>query len=103
MADFIPVISTSDVPIGTKKQVTVKGKHIMIVNVDGTYFAVDDRCTHMGCPLAAKGSIQGKTIVCGCHNGTFDLTTGKVLAPPPTIPLAIYRVSVEGDMVLLEV
>lgn len=103
MANFIPVLKTSDLPKGVKKAITASGKKIMVANVDGRYFAMDDACSHVGCPLATKGLIEGNIITCQCHGSKFDLVTGKVLAPPATIPMHVYTVKVEGENILVEV
>lgn len=103
MADFVPAIKLTDLPKGTKKAVFLSGKRIMMVNADGHFFAMDDACSHAGCGLAGEGFVDGETITCGCHGSKFDLSTGKVLAPPATVPMKIYKVKVDGDDVMVEV
>jgi nitrite reductase/ring-hydroxylating ferredoxin subunit len=47
------------------KHVEIKSKEIAIINLDGKYYAINDRCGHMNAPLS-KGEIrnvQGKDIV----------------------------------------
>jgi nitrite reductase/ring-hydroxylating ferredoxin subunit len=62
------------------KHVEIKGKEIAIINLDGKYYAINDRCGHMNAPLS-KGEIRnvhGKDIVtCPLHFATFDIVTGK--------------------------
>lgn len=103
MADFVSVIKESDLPPNSKKAVFVSGKRIMVVNADGQYFAMDNACTHAGCGLAEEGFIEGQTITCGCHGSQFDLSTGKNIAPPATIPMTIYKVKVENGSIMVAV
>lgn len=42
---------------------------------EGAAFALDDRCPHMGFPLA-KGSVRDGILTCHWHHGRFDLRSG---------------------------
>ena len=97
MANSIKVAKNADVPIGSMKMFVVAGKPIAIANVDGTYFAVDDVCTHEECSLANEGFLEGNRITCGCHGSVFDVTSGKVQSLPATSDLATYKIEVQGD------
>lgn len=103
MSDFTKVAAAADIPSGSKKVVFAAGKHVMIANIGGEFFAVDDTCTHAQCSLGGEGFLDGNTITCGCHGGQFDITTGKVLALPPTVDLATYETKVEGNDLLIKV
>ena len=48
MARFVEVARVEEVPPGTAAVVQVGGTELALVNVDGTFFAVDNECTHMG-------------------------------------------------------
>lgn len=103
MATFVNVLKKSDLAPGKKKSVFVSGKRIMIANVGGEFFAMDDMCTHAGCSLGSEGSLDGSIVTCGCHGGQFDVKTGKVVALPPEIDEKVYDVKVEGDDVMVNV
>jgi len=103
MAEFVTVIKTSQVPAGAVSAADVRGSRIAVANVDGTFYAFDDACTHEECSLAEEGDLAGTTITCTCHNSQFDVRTGKVLAPPARIPVRVYRTRVDGDAVQIEV
>lgn len=103
MSDFIAVAKTSDIPSGKMKTVISKGKQIAIVNVDGSFFAIDDLCTHAQCSLGGEGSVDGMKVVCGCHGSQFDIKNGNVLNPPATQNLGSYEVKVEGDIIFARV
>jgi nitrite reductase/ring-hydroxylating ferredoxin subunit len=75
---LLEVAKLSEIPIGSKKQVDVSGQEILLVNIEGNIYAVDDRCGHMNAPLS-MGGIQGNAVECALHHARFDVTTGKTL------------------------
>lgn len=80
----------------------VDGNGLLLCNVDGSIYAVEDVCTHDGGPLD-QGELEGCRIVCPRHGAVFDVRTGEVLALPAVIPLPTYAVRVEGDEVFVDV
>jgi nitrite reductase/ring-hydroxylating ferredoxin subunit len=64
---------------------------IVVARVNGELFAFDDECTHAACSLG-DGELEGATVVCPCHMGQFDLSTGEVLDGPPPDPIRVYPV-----------
>jgi nitrite reductase/ring-hydroxylating ferredoxin subunit len=101
MAKYTKALNKSDLVSGAKKTVNVAGKQLMIANIDGEFFAIDDACTHKGCSLGKEGMLNGSVVTCGCHGGQFDVTNGKVVAAPPSTDEAFYPVRVEGDDVMV--
>ncbi len=106
--DFVRVAATSEIPIESKKVVTVKGKEILIANVNGTYYAMGNRCTHAHADLS-KGLLEGNIITCPKHKAKFDITTGKVVFRPKYWIWQLkvddepsYEVKVQGNDVLLK-
>ena len=83
------IAKASELPSRSMKHIEIKGKEIAIINLDGKYYAINDRCGHMNAPLS-KGEIrnvQGKDIVtCPLHFSTFDIVTGKKLSEPKMSP-----------------
>ncbi len=102
-AEFVTAIKTSEIPVGGITAVDVRGRRIAVANVDGTYYAFDDACTHEQCSLAEEGELTGTTVNCTCHGSEFDVRTGNVLAPPATVPVKVFPVQVSGDALQLEV
>ena len=73
---------------------------VTVANVAGHLYAFDDLCTHQRCSLSG-GSLEGLTVVCPCHMGTFDITNGAVVSGLPREPLRTWPVAeVDG---LLEI
>ena len=98
----IPVAKLSEIPPGTTKRVLVAGKAVLLCNAGGNVYGIEDVCTHDGGPLD-QGELMGTRIMCPRHGATFDVTTGAALTPPAVVPVATYRVRVEGDDVIVEV
>lgn len=97
---LVNVASASELNPDEMKAVNVNGKPVLLVNLNGTYYAIGNTCTHMGCPLS-KGTLKGETIECVCHGSTFDLKTGKVMRGPAEKPEQKYDVKVENGKVLI--
>jgi len=63
------------------KKVTLYGKEILFVNVNGNYYAVGSECTHFGM-RPFRGSLENNIVTCQNYKARFDVTTGKVVSPP---------------------
>ena len=100
MAAFVKVAGRSEIPPGGKKLVEVDGRPIAVFNVDGSFYAIDDVCTHDGGPLA-EGDLQGAEIRCPRHGARFDVRTGKALSLPAVEPVATHRVELRSDDILV--
>ncbi len=95
------VAAIGDVGPGTGKVVEAGGKTLALFNANGTFYAIDNVCTHMGCALG-EGTLEGTVVTCPCHGSMFDITTGAVVAPPARRPVVSYRVRMDGEQVLVE-
>jgi 3-phenylpropionate/trans-cinnamate dioxygenase ferredoxin subunit len=102
-AEFVTAIKTNEIPVGSITAVDIRGTRVVVANVGGTYYPFDDACTHEQCSLAEEGELAGTIVTCTCHGSEFDVQTGKVLAPPATLPVKVYPVEVDGDSLRIEV
>ena len=102
MTKLIKIAAVSDVPPGQRAAFTVEGQRIALFNVDGTYYAIGDSCTHRFGPLS-EGAVQGTKVTCPWHGADFDLKTGTALGPPAQRSVPSYKVVVEGDDIKVEV
>jgi 3-phenylpropionate/trans-cinnamate dioxygenase ferredoxin subunit len=93
MSDFVEIAATGDVAPGGVKVYEVKGKRIALCNVDGTFYAIDDVCTHDGGPLD-QGQLEGEQIECPRHGARFDVRTGRAIVLPAIVPVHTYPVEV---------
>jgi 3-phenylpropionate/trans-cinnamate dioxygenase ferredoxin subunit len=101
MAEFVKIGKKDEVAPGTAKSFSVDGKSVAVCNVDGTYYAIDDVCTHDGGPLD-QGLLDGTQIECPRHGARFDVTTGRALTLPAVVPVNAYPVRIEGDDIEVE-
>jgi len=100
MNDWVEVARVGDVAPGELKAVEYDGGMIVLFNLDGSYHALDDVCTHDGGPLS-DGVIQGEEVVCPRHGARFAIRTGAVTAPPALEPVRRLAVRVEGERILV--
>jgi 3-phenylpropionate/trans-cinnamate dioxygenase ferredoxin subunit len=101
MSTTTPVAKISRIPNGTTQRVTVGGHDVLLCNVDGRVYAVEDVCTHDGGALDA-GELEGCRIMCPRHGAYFDVTTGRALTLPAILPLPTYTVRLDGDDIYVE-
>jgi sulfite reductase beta subunit-like hemoprotein/nitrite reductase/ring-hydroxylating ferredoxin subunit len=95
---WIAVAAASDVVPGTIVTVEAHGSRLALANVDGTFFATDDRCPHAGASLGA-GSVDGWCLTCPLHGAGFDVRTGEVLDGPAPGGVRTWPVRVDGGTV----
>ena len=75
---YVKVALANELPAGDKLKVTVEGKTLLLTNVDGQYYAIDNRCPHMGGSLF-DGQLENGQITCPRHKTVFDVKTGAVV------------------------
>lgn len=115
MSRFIPIGRADELQDGEMKKVEVDGRELLLSRVEGAYYAIDDRCPHMGGDLS-KGTLEGSVVTCPRHGSRFDvrngqlvrwtdwsglkLTVGKMLkSPRPTVS---YEVRRDGDTISVD-
>lgn len=66
---------------------------ILVVNLDGEYYAVEDKCSHEDFELSS-GPVDAATgqIECVLHGARFCLKSGEALSPPAYSPVAKFPV-----------
>jgi nitrite reductase/ring-hydroxylating ferredoxin subunit len=78
---YVEAAKVNDISSGKMKHVEVAGKEILIANIDGRYFAVNDRCGHSSA-LLSMGNLTGDIVTCPLHAAQFNITTGKKVREP---------------------
>ena len=102
MEEFYKVAKVSETPPGTKKLVEVDFVPVLLFNVQGEFYAIEDVCTHDDGPLA-EGWFSGDEIECPRHGARFCVKTGKALCMPAVEDVECYTVKLEGDDILISV
>jgi nitrite reductase/ring-hydroxylating ferredoxin subunit len=96
--------------------IDINGRRVGVISVEDTFFAVTDRCPHMGASMC-QGTVggtfvaaaphelvygkDGRVIRCPWHGWEFDLETGRSLLEPERFGLKTYPVTVEDGVVVL--
>lgn len=111
------VAAVSEIPVGGRKLVEVKGRRIVVFNLSGEFFAITDKCPHEGGSLAAgrlTGLVEskepgqysytrrGEVIRCPWHAWEYDIRTGKSWCDPRRIQARKFNVNVEDGAALVE-
>lgn len=94
MSDWTPVAPAADIEQGGYRTVDVDGTAVAVFNLGGTFFAIEDVCTHDGGRLAG-GPVDGDQVVCPRHGARFCIRTGAALSAPAYEPAASLPVRVE--------
>jgi NAD(P)H-dependent nitrite reductase small subunit len=97
-ASWRPIVSSESIPEGEMHAATFGDKQIAIYNVNGTFYATDNVCTH-AFALLSDGLLADCMVECPLHNARFDVRTGAVLASPAEHPLECFPVRLNGDVV----
>jgi 3-phenylpropionate/trans-cinnamate dioxygenase ferredoxin subunit len=98
---FEKVTNREGVPPGQVRVFQVGGRSIALANAGGTFYAIDNVCTHDRGPLG-EGSLAGDQVECPRHGARFDVRTGRVTALPAVLPVKTYPVQVDGDQVKVD-
>jgi 3-phenylpropionate/trans-cinnamate dioxygenase ferredoxin subunit len=102
LSGFVKVCETTDVPPGTMHPFDVGENKLMIVNVDGSLYALKRICTHETADLST-GFLVDSVVTCPLHLSRFNVKTGAVENLPATVPLATYALKIKGTSVYVRV
>ncbi len=99
--DFVKVAETGQLAPGRMMLVELgRFERILLVNLDGGYYAVEELCPHSGAALS-EGELDGEAVECPLHDSVFNVKTGRVLTPPAEENLVVYQVRIEGNDILI--
>ena len=91
------IASLDDIAVGGVVMFNYPGDHdpcVLVRVSDSELVAYDQKCTHLSCaviPRPDRGDIH-----CPCHEGFFDLRSGRPIAGPPQRPLPRVALTVRG-------
>ena len=92
------VAAVSEVPKGGLRAVSTDIGAVVLANVDGDIYALEDRCSHQDYPLSA-GELEGDELECPFHGARFDVCSGRALQLPAITPVRSFQVDVrDGDI-----
>ena len=91
------IAALSDVPVGSVRTFTYPTEHdpcVLIRPAADVLLAYNQKCTHLSCAVIPK--VDEGVIRCPCHEGVFDMASGRPIAGPPRRPLARILLEVRG-------
>jgi len=97
---FEKVAETSEIAPGEMKLVPLGQGEVLLANVGGNFYAINDTCTHMGGALA-DGDLDGEQVQCPLHGAIFNVVTGEVHNPPAREGVQAYEVQISGNDILV--
>lgn len=101
VAQLVTIGAADDFPEGSATVVTVGGKDVAVFRQKGAFYAIDDRCPHMGASLSG-GHVEEGVVACPWHYWRFRLSDG-AWADNPKVKTGCYKVVLAGDQVQLEI
>jgi toluene monooxygenase system ferredoxin subunit len=97
---FTRVMAVDDLWRGEMKGYVVRGNKVLLVRMDETVLAYEDRCAHLGV-LLSKGSLEGRVLTCHAHHWQYDVCTGDGVNPA-SARLKPFPVKVEHGEVFVD-
>jgi nitrite reductase/ring-hydroxylating ferredoxin subunit len=104
---FIEVANVREIPKGTMKSFGAGIWQVLVANVDGKFYAINNYCSHEAWSLS-QGTLKGSVVTCPEHGAQFDVITGKCVAGPKAALFRercrgnrVFEVKVEGDKILV--
>jgi nitrite reductase/ring-hydroxylating ferredoxin subunit len=99
-ASWVVACRLADIPPGGRKLVRIDTVEIALFNLNGTVYAIKNRCPHRGGPLI-RGFLDGAGgIKCPLHGWRFDLRDGSSQRPACT---TTYPVKIEEGFLYLSI
>lgn len=96
--EYIDVAAVTDILPGNTLKITTATGDILLANVAGKLYAVDDTCTHEDSSLSL-GCLRGELVSCTLHGSRFNVRTGQPMEEPATKSLNRYSVRVRNDRI----
>jgi len=87
---FLRALRESELREGQPVRAEIDGLRVVLVKRNGRVYAIGERCSHLGGPLA-EGEVRDDSIVCPWHGSRFALQDGRVLDGPATLPQPCFE------------
>jgi len=100
MDNFVDVLEEKELQEGKMKLIRVEGLPVLLIKQVGQIFAIDNRCPHMGCGFS-DGTLEGKVIICPCHDWRFNLKTGEY-EDEPSMKLTFYEWKIKSGKIWIK-
>lgn len=98
----IKISDAASMKDGDKRKVEQNDTEVLLLKVDGSFYALYPYCTHYGAPLE-DGLLHGRRLICPWHHACFDACSGEHVEAPGLDGLPSYELRVEGNDVIVKV
>jgi 3-phenylpropionate/trans-cinnamate dioxygenase ferredoxin component len=100
----LDVCPVEELPPGSVKIVVAGSISVGVYNLEGEYFALEDRCSHDDGPLCEGDfDVEEGYAVCPRHGAQIDIRSGRPLTLPAVRPVDTFPVRVADGMVKVDV
>ena len=101
MPEFHKLTSADDVPpVNEVKTYEVEGRPVVLCNVGGELYALENICTHAFAYLSEGGLVRDR-IMCPLHGATFDVKTGEAKNLPAVKAVPTHELKIEDGAVYI--
>lgn len=97
---FHPVMAANELWDGEMRGHVLAGRKLLVVRLDGCFYAYEDRCAHLGA-LLSSGKLEGHVLTCSAHHYQYDARTGAGINPR-RCALPRFHVKVEAGQVMVD-
>jgi Rieske Fe-S protein len=91
------IASVDDLPVGGALAFTYPAEHdtcLLVRVAESEFVAFSQKCTHLSCAVVPRPAEN--SFYCPCHEGRFDLRSGRPVAGPPRRPLPRITLAIRG-------
>ena len=92
----IKIVEAETLIPGQMLGITLENKQILLANIAGVIYAIDNHCSHEDA-LLYNGALKGDCVECPLHGSRFSFKTGEPMEEPATEPVQTYPVNREAD------
>jgi 3-phenylpropionate/trans-cinnamate dioxygenase ferredoxin subunit len=97
-ATFHPTLALAEVARGRMRSYKLGEREIVLCHTRDGVFALSNICTHALARMS-EGYLKGTRIICPLHGAAFDVSSGRVLGGPATVPLPTYATRVVNGVI----
>jgi 3-phenylpropionate/trans-cinnamate dioxygenase ferredoxin subunit len=97
--EYVEVGEAGDLPNGERLFVEIDDLTIVVFNIAGKFFAIEDVCSHDNGPLGDGELEEDFEIACPRHGAHFDVRTGEAVTFPAVTDIPAYPVRVTDGII----
>ncbi len=101
-SEWVKVAELNRCPPGNLLGVVVGKTQIVLANVDGDVYALEDRCSHQDFPLS-DGELEDNQLECIYHGAAFDVCTGRATQLPAIRPVTSFAIEVRDQEIFVQI